>query len=76
MIKLTLKDGSVREIENAQPAAEIVKGIGMGLYKAACCVKISAPLSTATASSRYAHSMFSTARRLSGIQPHISLLRL
>ena len=25
MIKLTLKDGSVREIENAQPAAEIVR---------------------------------------------------
>ena len=40
MIKLTLKDGSVREIESAQSAAEIVKGIGMGLYKAACCVKI------------------------------------
>lgn len=40
MIKLTLKDGSIREIESAMPAAEIVKGIGMGLYKAACCVKI------------------------------------
>ncbi|MBQ1537145.1 MAG: threonine--tRNA ligase [Ruminococcus sp.] len=40
MIKLTLKDGSVREIETAMPACEIVKGIGMGLYKAACCVKI------------------------------------
>ncbi|MCD7772473.1 MAG: threonine--tRNA ligase [Ruminococcus sp.] len=40
MIKLTLKDGSVREIENASSAAEIVKGIGMGLYKAACAVKI------------------------------------
>lgn len=40
MIRLTLKDGSVREIESAQSAAEIVKGIGMGLYKAACCVKI------------------------------------
>ena len=26
MIKLTLKDGSVREIENAMPASEIVKG--------------------------------------------------
>ena len=37
MIKLTLKDGNVREIENAMPASEIVKGIGMGLYKAACC---------------------------------------
>lgn len=40
MIKLTLKDGSVREIEGAMPAGEIIKGIGMGLYKAACCVKI------------------------------------
>ncbi len=40
MIKLTLKDGSVREIENAKSAAEIVKGIGMGLYKSACSVKI------------------------------------
>lgn len=40
MIKLTLKDGSVREIEAARSAAEIVKGIGMGLYKSACAVKI------------------------------------
>lgn len=40
MIKLTLKDGSIREIESAMPASEIVKGIGMGLYKASCCVKL------------------------------------
>ena len=40
MIKLTLKDGSVREIEKAMPASEIIKDIGMGLYKAACCVKL------------------------------------
>ncbi|SDA24204.1 threonyl-tRNA synthetase [Ruminococcus sp. YE71] len=40
MIKLTLKDGSIREIESAMPASEIIKGIGMGLYKAACCVKV------------------------------------
>lgn len=40
MIKLTLKDGSIREIESAASAAEIIKGIGAGLYKAACCVKI------------------------------------
>ncbi len=40
MIKLTLKDGSVKEIEAAMPAAEVVKGIGMGLYKSACCVKL------------------------------------
>ena len=40
MIKLTLKDGSIREVESAKSAAEIVKGIGMGLCKAACSVKI------------------------------------
>lgn len=40
MFKLTLKDGSIREIENAISAAEIIKGIGMGLYKAACAVRI------------------------------------
>ena len=40
MIKLTLKDGSVREVESGISAAEIIKGIGMGLYKAACSVKI------------------------------------
>lgn len=40
MIKLTLKDGSVKEIEAAMPAAEVVKGIGMGLWKSACCVKL------------------------------------
>lgn len=39
-MKLTLKDGSVREVENGISAAEAVKGIGMGLYKAACCCKI------------------------------------
>ena len=31
MIKLKLKDGSVREIEKAMPASEIIKDIGMGL---------------------------------------------
>ena len=40
MIKLTLKDGSVREAEAGSRACDIVKGIGAGLYKAACCVKI------------------------------------
>ncbi|MGN0614566.1 MAG: threonine--tRNA ligase [Porcipelethomonas sp.] len=40
MIKLTLKDGSIREIGSAASAADIIKGIGAGLYKAACCVKI------------------------------------
>ena len=40
MIQLTLKDGSIREVEANLSAAEIIKGIGAGLYKAACCVKI------------------------------------
>ena len=40
MIQSTLKDGSIREVEANQSAAEIIKGIGAGLYKAACCVKI------------------------------------
>lgn len=40
MIKLTLKDGSIREVDGTLSAAEIVKGIGAGLYKAACAVKI------------------------------------
>ncbi len=40
MIKLTLKDGSIREIESAMTASEVIKGIGMGLYKASCCIKI------------------------------------
>lgn len=40
MFKLTLKDGSIREIENAISAAEIIKSIGMGLYKATCAVRI------------------------------------
>ena len=40
MIKLTLKDGSIRELEAPAAAAEVIKGIGMGLYKASCCVKL------------------------------------
>lgn len=40
MVKLTLKDGSVKECEKGAAAAEVIKGIGMGLYKAACAVKL------------------------------------
>ncbi|MCD7800260.1 MAG: threonine--tRNA ligase [Ruminococcus sp.] len=40
MIKLTLKDGSIREVENGIQACEVIKNIGMGLYKSSCCVKI------------------------------------
>ena len=30
MIQLTLKDGSIRELEAPTAAAEVIKGIGMG----------------------------------------------
>ncbi len=40
MIKLTLKDGSIREVEAGLSAFEIIKGIGAGLLKASCCVKV------------------------------------
>ncbi len=40
MIQLTLKDGSVREVAENSSAADAVKSIGMGLFKAACAVKI------------------------------------
>ncbi|MDE7225727.1 MAG: threonine--tRNA ligase, partial [Ruminococcus sp.] len=40
MIKLKLKDGSIKAVDKPECAANIIKGIGMGLYKSACCVKI------------------------------------
>lgn len=40
MIQLTLKDGSIRTLDAPKPASEVIKDIGMGLYKASCCVKI------------------------------------
>ncbi len=40
MLKLTLKDGSVREAEDNISAAVVIIVFCMGLYKAACCVKI------------------------------------
>ena len=40
MIKITLKDGSVQEFENADSAADITKEISMGLYRNACSCKI------------------------------------
>jgi threonyl-tRNA synthetase len=44
MINITLKDGSVREYEQGVKAADIVKSIGMGLYKNACAVKLNGEL--------------------------------
>lgn len=44
MIKVTLKDGKVLEFEGPVKAEEVVKKIGMGLYKAAMAVKIDGEL--------------------------------
>lgn len=40
MIKVTLKDGKILEFDGPIKAEEVVKKIGMGLYKAALAVKI------------------------------------
>lgn len=40
MIKVELKDGSVREFENGISVADAVKSLSMGLYKSACVCKI------------------------------------
>jgi threonyl-tRNA synthetase len=40
MVKVTLKDGSVKEYESGITAAEVAKDLGMGLYKAACAAEI------------------------------------
>ena len=39
-MKITFKDGSVKEYESATTAAEITKDISMGLYRNACCCRI------------------------------------
>lgn len=39
-MRITLKDGSVKEYESATTAAEITKDISMGLYRNACCCRI------------------------------------
>ena len=40
MIKVTLKDGSLRELEAPVSVAEFTKGISMGLYRNACCALV------------------------------------
>ena len=40
MINVTLKDGSIRQVEVGTTVAEFAKSIGMGLYKAACAAEI------------------------------------
>ena len=40
MVKVTLKDGTVKEFENGVKAADVVASIGSGLFKAALAVKV------------------------------------
>ncbi len=40
MIKVTLKDGTIKELEAGISAADAAKEISMGLYRAACSAKI------------------------------------
>ena len=40
MIKVTLKDGSLRELEAPVSVAEFTKGISMGLYRNTCCALV------------------------------------
>ena len=40
MIKVTLKDGSLRELDAPVSVAEFTKGISMGLYRNACCALV------------------------------------
>ena len=40
MIKVSLKDGVVKEFDAGITAAEVAKNLGMGLYKAACVCRI------------------------------------
>lgn len=40
MIKVILKDGSVKEHEKGTIVADVIKGIGAGLYKASCCAVV------------------------------------
>ncbi|MCD7796946.1 MAG: threonine--tRNA ligase [Clostridiales bacterium] len=39
-MKITLKDGSVKEYSDTMTAADITKDISMGLYRNACCCRI------------------------------------
>ena len=40
MIKITLKGGTVKEYEAGVTAMEVAKGLGAGLFKAACAAKV------------------------------------
>lgn len=39
-MKITLKDGSVKEYESAMTCADITKDISMGLFRNACCCRV------------------------------------
>ncbi|HKM32326.1 MAG TPA: TGS domain-containing protein, partial [Oscillospiraceae bacterium] len=44
MINVTLKDGVIKQFEGDTTVLEVTKGIGAGLFKAACCAKIDGEL--------------------------------
>lgn len=81
MSQLQLKDGSFREFTPGQSAAEIVKGIGMGLYRLLAASRLTAksvtcvPLLPKTAPLKSAPSMTQMARKPSGTRLLMSSLR-
>lgn len=40
MLNITLKDGVIKEVEDGSSVAELAKGLGAGLYKAACAARV------------------------------------
>lgn len=40
MIRITLKDGSVKQYDSPVSAADIAKDLSMGLYRIACAARV------------------------------------
>ena len=56
MIKISLKDGVIKEFDAGITAAEVAKNLGMGLYKAACVCRIDGEVAELLASSMFVSS--------------------
>ena len=52
-MKITLKDGSVLEVENGKTAGEIAKSISEGLFRNAVCARVDGELVDVTADWSY-----------------------
>lgn len=82
MIKVTLKDGVVKEYESGTTVAEVAKSLGAGLYKSMCACKINGNVcdvrTPLTEDCELAILTFDNVdgKRLSGILHLIFLLRL